>query len=128
MCPPVFRLASWSGVATPTAYLPGDIEGPDFEEDTWGIVSSIGGITPFNGTSFWGMNDLNDGAFQSGEHQIVYDVAFTAGTYTSLNVSFYYNEVGFDNTDDIGYRYTVGTDAEVVVTLDKTIEYFMPLI
>jgi hypothetical protein len=110
---------SFEGGTTATAVNPATYQ---VGGDVWASVSSLGPITGAQaGTDFWGMQDLDNGngggAF---DHDLVYDVAFAAGTYTSINVSFYYHEVGFDGSDNLNYRYTVGTDSEVVVTLDKS--------
>jgi hypothetical protein len=89
----------------------------DSNNDTWIHLSSMGSIAGANeGVDFWAMQDLDNvvggGAF---DHELVYNLTFTPGDYSSLNVSFYYYTSGFNSTDHLGYKYTSGSDPQVVV-------------
>ena len=105
---------SFEGVTAASSVSPATY---DDGNDIWGIRSSLDAIAgPNEGTQFWGMEDLDNpnggGAF---DHELIYNMTFTAGDYSSLNVSFYYYTSGFNGTDHLGYKYSVGGGTQTVI-------------
>jgi len=103
-----FEVNSVANIIAPATY--------DVSNDTWAIQSSIGGIAAAqDGIEFWGMEDLDNtnggGAF---DHELTYNISLVAGTYSSLNVSFWYYTIAYNLTDHLGYKYSVDGGTQVV--------------
>lgn len=87
---------AWSYTAYPTPY---NVSG-----DVWGTVSSLSSITPSEGTTFWGMQDLENGngggAF---DHTLTFDPV-DVSSYSNAELMFDHNVIGFDSTDTMHYE------------------------
>ncbi len=85
---------NWSYTATPSAYSEAG------DTDIWIISTSVGSISSAqNTTSFWGIRDIeNSGSGGTTEHTLAFANIDVSGQ-TDLLVSFYYNAVGYENSD-----------------------------
>ncbi len=71
--------------------------------DVWNYSASLGGITPNNGSKFWGVQDLN-GNCGGTEFESITLPNVDVSSYSSNIFSFDYTVIGFDNGDDIKYE------------------------
>ncbi|GGH77781.1 DUF5689 domain-containing protein [Phaeocystidibacter marisrubri] len=86
---------SWTYSISPATY--------NTSGDVWATVSSLSSISPSAGSSFWGIQDLNNpnggGAFV---HTMDFDVVDISGI-SNVYLEFDYSTIGFDGPDSIGY-------------------------
>jgi len=71
--------------------------------DRWDYSTSLSSITPSEGIQFWGIRDLNGNCGGAGFESITLPNV-NVSTYTSVQFSFEYYVIGFDNGDDIKYE------------------------
>lgn len=89
--------------------------------DVWGIETSLSSISASDGSSFWGMQDLNNpnggGSFA---HHMEFDAVNVSGL-SNAYLEFDYYTIGFDSTDSLWYsvEYNNGTTWNSTVSLDK---------
>lgn len=100
---------TWSYTETPAAFV------PNSDGDYWGVVSSLGSISPpgNGGSSMWGIEDLTNNNGGAGEGDISLSSVNTTG-YSNFVVSFDYHVDGFDNGDDIDAQVTVDGVAQPI--------------
>ncbi|MDN5354751.1 MAG: hypothetical protein PWQ09_1507 [Candidatus Cloacimonadota bacterium] len=65
---------------------------------SWGIKTSLGSIKPYEGSYFWGMNDLDTFSDTYLEFDNV-DIS----SYNDVVISFYWTDNAFDDGDDMFY-------------------------
>lgn len=82
---------TWSFTESPATY--------DASGDKWTTLSSLSSITPHAGSSFWGMQDLDNGNGGGAiEHSLSFPNISVTGESDVLATFFYYT-IGFDTTD-----------------------------
>jgi len=71
--------------------------------DVWNAVSSLPGISPNDGSQFWGIRDLNGSCGGNGFETITFP---NVSVITASDVNFYfdYYAIGFDNNEDLKYE------------------------
>ncbi|MEQ9263058.1 MAG: T9SS type A sorting domain-containing protein [Owenweeksia sp.] len=86
---------TWNYTNTPAAY--------NMSSDVWDIVSSLSSINPSEGSSFWGMRDLdNPNGGGSFAHTLDFD-AVDVSSLPNARVKFDYYTIGFDGSDSLAY-------------------------
>ena len=104
---------TWTYTNTPTSY--------NTSGDVWDVVSSLSSISPSDGSSFWGMQDLNNpnggGSFN---HFLDFDPVDVSGV-SNAYVEFDYYTIGFDSSDSIAYaiEFDNGTTWSSYTSLNK---------
>ena len=85
----------WGYTVSPTSY--------NINDDTWSIVPNLGGTvtSAHNGSSFWGMRDLNNTNGGTSAESIITFNTVDISAVTNVALSFYYITDGFDTTDYI---------------------------
>jgi FlgD Ig-like domain len=83
---------------------------------SWGIETSLNGISPNNGTYFWGMNDIDN----LDTYYLTFDNVNIAN-YNDVEISFYWTALGFDNSDYLYYSisYDNGSSWETEIELHQ---------
>ncbi|WP_075343957.1 lamin tail domain-containing protein [Tenacibaculum agarivorans] len=103
----------WTNTINPTTY--------NTSGDVWANVSSLGGnvTTSQNGSSFWGMRDLNNpnggGNF---DHTITFDNVDISSS-NGVSISFYYITDGYDSADNLSVEIFHDDVSQGEVNLDK---------
>ncbi len=72
-------------------------------DDVWDFSTSIGIVSPDEGSQFWGIADLN-GNCGGTEFETIILPNVDISVYTSVIFSFSYNAFEFDNGDDLKYE------------------------
>lgn len=69
--------------------------------DRWDYSTSLGGITPFSGSQFWGIQDLNGDC--GGSSESITFSTISVSSYNNISINFRYDVIEFDNGDDVFY-------------------------
>jgi hypothetical protein len=85
----------WGYTPNPAAYNIGG-------DDVWDIVSSLGPISPATGSSFWGIQDIENGSF-GGDHLLTFSSVSVAGE-VGVTISFKYYTQAWDTGDELEYE------------------------
>ncbi len=84
---------TWTFTATPTPY--------DVDSDVWNTVSSLSNISPQSGSTFWGMQDLENGNGGGDfDHTLEFPNVSVSGE-VDIVVTFYYYTIGFESADEL---------------------------
>lgn len=102
----------WAVTESPASY---NVSG-----DVWANVTSVGSISgPSNGSNFWGMQDLENGNGGGAMDHTLTFASTDISTFSNVQISFDYQTIGFDATDELKYELIEDGVAQGQVALDK---------
>jgi endonuclease I len=87
---------NWSSTIYPTTY--------NSSGDIWAEVSSLNSVTPSEGSIYWGMQDLNNGAGGGDFYHYINFDPIDISAYTSVTLTFDYYTFEYESTDFIEYE------------------------
>jgi hypothetical protein len=98
-------VGDWNYTLSPASYSTADTNYVSGNKDIWSVINEFSGkISPVQGNKILGIQDI-DNSISGAKvwHKATFDAVDISNKATNGHISFYYNSIGFDSSDSLGY-------------------------